>query len=160
MQATEGLSPRAYNSPVMYKGAHDLLPDESPRTQYAFPQQGDPCPHCGAKTGFIWRPAFFRCWCGTVLYGEVLPVMPLTPDMLIPEQVSGSLVNAVCDRCGKHFVKKAKNTSPYCQRCRSNIQSTEWREKNPERYRTTQRKHQKLTKEKQARKRELAKEFF
>ena len=156
--ATEGLAVRSYNEGMMYKGAHDLREGELPRKQYPFPEEPR-CPHCGRTDRIVYRDTYFGCICGLHLYRPA-EAMPLTPEMLIPEQVSGSLVNAVCDRCGKHFVKKIKNTSPYCQRCRSYLQSTEWMKAHPEQYRETQRKHQKLVKEKAARKRELAKDFF
>lgn len=136
-----------------------LFPDEQPRTPYPFPSDFT-CPHCGRRNGNIRTERFFRCWtCGTTLQMP-MPVMPITDDMLAVDKAGGSLVNAVCEHCGRPFVKKASNRSPHCQRCRSNIQSTDWREKHPEQYRATQARHQGLIKAKQARLRELKKEFL
>ena len=119
----EGLSSRAYESEIIYKGGHDLLPGERPRTPYRHKDVTDHCPKCGAKTGYVHTQTYFGCrYCGTHLYAEIQPTMPMTPELrraCANVQNGGNpLVDAVCKQCGKGYRTIASRPDPLCQKCR------------------------------------------
>jgi protein-arginine kinase activator protein McsA len=86
--------------------------------------------------------------------------MPITEEMKGQKQKGGAPMKTLaCADCGRTFTKKATNKSRLCQRCRQRATDHRWRAANPEQYKQTQNKHQGLIKEKQARLRELKKEW-
>lgn len=99
-----------------------LLPGESPRKPYRYEDVTDHCPHCGARTGYVHTATYFGCPCGTHLFAEVVPVMPLTPDMVRTEefvQAGGNpLVGRVCEKCGAEYKTYARRPAKWCTKCR------------------------------------------
>ncbi len=122
-----------------------LLPGETVRKPYTFPAQGDPCPHCGARTGFVHTATFFRCpRCGTLLE-RIITVMPMTDDLKGREYNGGAeMIDVICanPKCAKPFRKKTTTASDLCIHCRNIESARAWREGHPEESRAIQRKHQ------------------
>ena len=119
----EGLSSRAYESDTICKGGHELMPGERPRAPYRHKDVTDHCPKCGAKTGYVHTQTYFGCkMCGTHLYAEIIPKMPLTPEMkrqfAFVQNGGNPLVDAVCETCGKKYRTIASQPDPLCQKCR------------------------------------------
>lgn len=119
----EGLSSRAYESDTICKGGHELMPGERPRAPYRYEDVTDCCPKCGVRTGYVHTSTYFGCrYCGTHLYAEIQPTMPMTPDMIRGDafvQYGGNpLVDAVCEKCGARYRTHAKHPARTCSRCR------------------------------------------
>jgi hypothetical protein len=149
-------------------GILSLRPFEKPPVALPFVSPGNPCPKCNYTDRIIWyynsttRCRVVECRCGYYKEQFTTTYMPMTPEEfkgLTPAHGGLPLIELTCPTCGKVFRKQRKTTSTLCQRCRNNTTYREWRKTHPEQYKQTQDRHQGLIKEKQARARELAKEF-
>lgn len=100
-----------------------LMPGEKPRTPYRYEDVTDRCPHCGARTGYVHTASYFGCrYCGTHLYAEIIPEMPMPLDCVREVefvQAGGNpLVDAVCEKCGAEYRTVARKPARLCNRCR------------------------------------------